>query len=330
MPEPDPNLPHSPPVDPHAATQPVLRYRSTQRFSEPPPPDPLSSYQPIFLPSGSRRPKRSWAGCGCLGLAGFLAAAVVLLYLLFPIQTRIVLLGLDSRPTSGWVARTDTIILMQVDPLKPAVKMLSIPRDLWVNIPGYGENRINTAHFFAEAALPGSGPQAVMNTIAGDFGIQVDYYARVQFDGFREVIDAMGGVDLVLDKPEGGLSAGRHHLNGAQALAFARDRKGSDDFFRMSQGQTILIATAQRLLNPLVWPRIPMILATFTKVVDTNLPIWEWPRLAFAMVRAGPTGIDHRTIAREMTNPFTTNDGAQVLGPNWDLIHPLVQSMFGK
>jgi LCP family protein required for cell wall assembly len=221
-------------------------------------------------------------------------------------------------------------VLLQADPLKPEVKMLSIPRDLWVSIPGAGENRINTAHFFAEANRAGSGPQAVIDVVANNFGIRPTYYARIQFDGFKDVIDAMGGLDLDLKNPMGGLSAGKHHLNGASALAFARDRKGTDDFFRMNQGQVVILATARQFLHPLTWLRMPFIVTTFFRVVDTDLPVWEWPRVAFALLRAGPDGSDHRTIPREMTTPFTTSGGAQVLLPNWELIRPLVRQMFGK
>jgi polyisoprenyl-teichoic acid--peptidoglycan teichoic acid transferase len=295
--------------------------------------DPLSHYQPIRLnqPNQPKRPKPVLLlGCGCLGIVALLFAAALLYYLGHPGRTRLLLLGIDRAPDGTAVSRSDTIILMQTDPFKPEVEMLSIPRDLWVPIPGVGENRINTAHFFAEANQAGSGPQAVIQVIADNFGIRPTYYARVQFDGFKDVVDAMGGLDLDLKKSMGGLEAGKHHLNGTQALAFARDRKGTDDFFRMNQGQVVILAAARQMLNPLTWPRLPAVAATFLRVVDTDLPFWEWPRVAFALLRAGPDGADHRTIPREMVTPFTTSGGAQVLQPKWDLIRSLVQIMFEK
>lgn len=293
--------------------------------------DPLSHYQPISIqPARKRRISIPWIGCGCLGFFAALTLAILAVYLVFPGQTRILLLGIDRAPNGTAVSRTDTIILLQTDPFQPEVKMLSIPRDLWVPIPGVGENRINTAHFFAEANHPGSGPQAAMDVVGANFGVRPNYFARIQFDGFKEVVDAMGGLDLDLPKPMGGLPAGKHHLNGTQALAFARDRKGTDDFFRMSQGQVVILSAAREMINPLVWPRLPWIAAAFLRSVDTNLPAWEWPRVGFALLRAGPDGADHRTIPREMTKPFTTSGGAQVLLPNWDLIRPMVHQMFGK
>lgn len=308
-------------VDPSAPTQPV------------PVEDPLGHLQRVRVQRRMpvRHHRRRLSGCCSGALAGFLILFLVLpaVYLLFPANTRILLLGVDRAPDGSFTGRTDTIMLLQVNPLQPRVALLSIPRDLWVPIPGVGENRINTAHFFAEANQPGSGPRATAQVIEANFGLSVHYYARVRFEGFQKVVDAMGGVTLDLKEPMGGLPAGRHHLNGAQALAFARDRKGTDDFFRMRQGQVILIATARQLLHPLTWPRLPMILAALFDSIDTNLPVWQWPRIGLALIRAGLDGMDHRTISREMVTPFTTDQGAQVLLPNWEAIRPMLQEMFG-
>jgi LCP family protein required for cell wall assembly len=111
--------------------------------------------------------------------------------------------------------------------------MLSIPRDLWVNVPGVGEQRINTAYFYAEASEQGAGPQAAMQTIHENFGIPVHYYALVHMYGLVGAVDALGGVDIRLDSPMGGWEAGSYHVNGSQALEFVRERSSSDDFSRM-------------------------------------------------------------------------------------------------
>jgi polyisoprenyl-teichoic acid--peptidoglycan teichoic acid transferase len=322
--------------DPEGPTQPVQPTRSQAQPSLPPeippvfPDDPLSHYQAIPY----QRPKRPGlkfnSGCGCLAVMLFSLLVLGVAYLIFPSNDRILLLGIDRAPDGTAVSRSDTIILLQVNPLRPDVKMLSIPRDLWVSIPGVGENRINTAHFFAEANHTGSGPQATIDTIAQNFGIRPAFYARIQFDGFKDVIDAMGGLDLTLDQPQGGLPAGKHHLTGEQALAFARDRKGTDDFFRMTQGQLVVLTAARQLLNPTSLVRLPVVLATARQVIDTDIPIWEWPRIGLALVRAGPKGVDHRTLTREMALPFVTGGGAQVLAPQWNLIRPFIADMFGN
>ena len=163
-----------------------------------------------------------------------------------------------------------------------------------------------------------------------NFGLTVPYYVRVRFDAFLHVVDALGGVDVNLPNDMAGLPAGQHHLDGAQALAFVRDRKGADDFFRMENTQFMVRAIALQMLKPDSWSRIPAVLSAGLSSIDTNLPIWLWPRLGLALLRAGITGFDSHTITREMVTPYTTEGGAAVLLPNWELINPLVSDLFGQ
>lgn len=277
--------------------------------------------------------RRRGGGCfSCLVLLmlplSFLAV-LLSVYLLAPVRARLVVLGIDRVPEGSAAGRTDTIILVSVDPTTPQVNMLSIPRDLWVEIPGVGENRINTAHFFAEASQPGSGPDAAIQTIQQNFDVSVPYYARLRFDAVLRVVDALGGVTVDFPQEMIGLPAGKHHLNGTQALAFVRDRKGADDFFRMEHGQVMLKAIAVQALSPLSWPRLPLVYQAVMSSIDTNLPAWQLPRIGVAFVRAVVTNhLDNRTIQREMTTPYITDGGANVLLPNWDLIRPYVKEMF--
>lgn len=127
----------------------------------------------------------------------------------------------------------------------------------------------------------------------------------------------------------GGLPPGEHLLNGGQALAFVRDRAGTDDFYRMRQGQVMGRALFTELLDPANWQQIPDMLAQAVQVLELDIPIWQWPRLLLILLRSGPDGIRSETIQRDMTVGFTTPSGAQVLLPQWELITPLVQEMFG-
>jgi LCP family protein required for cell wall assembly len=241
-------------------------------------------------------------------------------------------LGIDYTDPGNALARSETIILATFNPkpVRPYVRMLSIPRDLWVTIPGLGENRINTAHYYAEGNLPGSGPQALLQTIAKNFGVEIPYYLRIRFEGFRDLVNALGGVDIVLAKPAAGYPAGKHHLKGRKALAFVRNRTDADDFFRMENSQLMMRALLKNMLNPFKWPRLPAVAKAFFAAIDTNAPIWVWPRLAAALLRVGPGGIQSHIIPRQMTTPYTTDQGAQVLIPNWPLIHLLTQQLFGN
>jgi len=239
-------------------------------------------------------------------------------------------MGIDYTDPGNYVARTDSLILSTFNPWNPTVGLLSIPRDLWVTIPGIGENRINTAHFYAESTNPGTGPGVTMSVVTLNFGVDIDYYLRIRFEGFREIVDAMGGVDLILPEPMAGYPAGKVHLTGRKALAFVRDRTDADDFFRMAQGQVMLKGLYKNLLNPLKWPKIPSIIEAFFNSIDTNIPVWEWPRLATALLRVGPRGIESHIINREMVNPYITDQGANILLPNWAAIRPLVKDIFGQ
>ena len=173
--------------DSNANTQPIY------------PSDPMAEFQPIRIgPQHPLRPPHGKRRSFCfvwVALACLLALVVVLpltAYLLFPTpSSTFLILGIDRPPQGTNTSRTDTIILVKVGAANPTVRMLSIPRDLWVPIPGVGENRINTAHFFAEANQPGSGPAATASTVQEDFGIPVKSYIRIRFDGFTNVVNAL-------------------------------------------------------------------------------------------------------------------------------------------
>ncbi len=292
-----------------------------------------SQTQPVYpkwMAPKKRRFRFGRFGCGLVLLLLILLSLVLLVYLFAPLQTNVTIIGLDYTPEWTATGRTDTIILASFKPFPVQLRMLSIPRDLWVLIPGIGENRINTAHFFAEIQQPGSGPAATLETIRYNFGINPGYYLRIRFEGFREIVDAMGGLDIELTEPMAGYLPGRYHLTGNKALAFARHRLGSDDFFRMENGQFLIKSIVRQMIQPAQWPRLPRVLIAFTRVIETNLPIWHWPRLLVTLISLGPGGIEFHTIDRSMVTPFTTSGGASVLMPNWDRINPLLEILFGR
>jgi polyisoprenyl-teichoic acid--peptidoglycan teichoic acid transferase len=287
----------------------------------------LDELQPIPVLRPPSRPRR---GRVLLAGAVFLFLLLLAVYFLAPLRTNLLLLGTDIAPQRGALGRTDTIILVTFAPHKPYMGMLSIPRDLWVNVPGVGEQRINTAYFFAEAGQAGSGPRAAMQTVRITFGVPVHHYALIHMDGLPEVIDALGGVTVDLERPAGGLPPGTHRLDGVQALAFVRARAGSDDFFRMANAQLLIQAVMRQAVEPASWPRLPAAALALARTVETDLPVWLWPRLGLTLLRLGPQGIDSRVITRELTFPFQTAGGAQVLAPNWQAINPLLEEMFGR
>jgi LCP family protein required for cell wall assembly len=222
------------------------------------------------------------------------------------------------------------MILVTIVPLRPYAGMLSIPRDLFVTLPDGSQNRINTAHFFAEAQELGTGPLAALATVEQNFGVHVDYYARVRFDGIVAIAEAMGGLDIFLERQIADLPVGQVHLEPGQVLVLVRDRSGTDDFARMRNGQLVLKAMLTQMARPSSWPRLPGVMRAALASIDTNVPVWLWPRLGFALLRAGPDGIDSRTIDRSMVTSYQTDLGAQVLLPDWQAINPVLFEMFGE
>ena len=258
------------------------------------------------------------------------AVVLALLYFFAPLRTNLLFLGTDASPQRGELGRTDTIILTTVIPFKPYVGMLGIPRDLWLELPNVGEQRINTAYFYAELAQTGSGAKAATEAVSDSFDVNVRYYLVVHMLGVVDVVNAVDGLDITLEKKMGMLKKGEHHLNGEETLAFVRERYSSSDFSRMEQGQIVLGALIRKLLSPSGWGKIPRLLTALPNAIETNIPLWQLPRLSFALIRATWFGMDNRTIDWEMVTPYVTSGGAQVLLPNWDAINPVLGEMFGE
>ncbi len=262
-------------------------------------------------------------------------------------RINILLLGIDQRPGETGPFRTDTMIVVTIDPQTRSVGMLSIPRDLWVPIPGYGENRINTAHFLGDLhKYPGGGPALAKKTVSYNFGFPVHYYVRVNFDGFRRLIDMIGGVDIYVpheiqddqypDENYGYdplyIPAGCVHMDGSLALKYARTRKADSDFERARRQQQIILTVRDKVLSlnllPSLLPKIPELLRTLSDSVQTDIPMDELIQLA-RMVRDMDTAtIKTAVIDETMTVPQITPTGAYVLLPVREKIRPVVDDMF--
>ena len=131
----------------------------------------------------------------------------------------ILILGRDTRDTESERGRADTIMLLYLDPRELTGSLLSIPRDTLVEIPGYGEDKINAAYAYG-------GEELMIKTIQDLIGAEINHYITLDFQGFIDLVDAMGGVEIIIDRPlvdpksGANLSPGEHHLTGEQALAY--------------------------------------------------------------------------------------------------------------
>jgi len=257
----------------------------------------------------------------------------------------ILLLGLDLRPQEE-DTRADTQIIVHIDPGAKTASMVSIPRDLWVNIPGFGEGRINSSYQLGEGnkdTIPGGGSTLAMSTIETNFGVRIDYYALVDFVGFERVIDAMGGITMDVPKPlvdnEYPLAnygttriyipAGLQHLDGRAALQYARSRHSDSDLGRNSRQQQVLLALKQQGLSLNILSRLNDIIKQLSGAVKTDLTPLQVTSLVQLAKDIGPTGIQSLLIEPPLVNPFITAAGADVLLPDWTQIRPKITKLFG-
>jgi LCP family protein required for cell wall assembly len=241
----------------------------------------------------------------------------------------IVLLGCDRRPGSGaW--RTDSIIIASVDTENSIVRLLSIPRDLWVYIPGHGYNRINTADLWGELAAKGTGPDWVKRTIHHNLGIPIHHYVRVDFKGFIEIIDAVGGIDVDVACPlsDINLSAGLQHMGGKEALRFARSRYSTNDFDRGRRQRKILMALWDQALSMDLVLRLPQLWRTLADSFQTDLSLEQVLDLAYVATQLKPQHIFSRSIGPAQVQGWRTPQGAAVLLPRTERITTELESFF--
>jgi LCP family protein required for cell wall assembly len=260
-------------------------------------------------------------------------------------RVNVLLLGIDKRPDEQY-ARTDTIILVTVDPATGKAGMLSIPRDLWVTIPGYGENRINTAHYLGDKnGYPGGGPALAMKTVQYNLGVPVHFYVRVDFDGFRRIVDTLGGIDIdvaqTINDPKYPdenygydpfyIEAGLQHMDGGTALKYARTRATSGaDFARARRQQQVLFAIREKALAIDVVPKIPELWTTMAGTAQTDLQLVDILELAKLADEITSDDIQSTVIDHTMTVDYVASTGAQVLLPVREKMRPVVDSMFSS
>lgn len=261
-------------------------------------------------------------------------------------RVTILLLGLDFRDWQAGVGapRSDTMMLLSVDPISQTVSILSIPRDLWVDIPGFTHNRINTAYSSGEGnRLPGGGPALAMRTVESLIGVPIQYYAVVDFATFEHLVDEIGGIDVLvrqpmriapIGRPSMALEAKPYHFDGAEALAYARNRRsGGGDFSRAERQQQVALAIRDRVIGfemiPRLVARAPALYQELASGVRTNLSLNQIIALAWMATRIPKDNIQQAVIEPpSMVGFYTRPDGAQVLRPVTDEIRKLRDQLF--
>lgn len=245
------------------------------------------------------------------------------------------LIGSDKRPGSSY--RTDTLVIAILWPKEGQVSLISIPRDLWIYIPTVGMQRINTAYQSGEVyGYPGGGPGLLKETIAYNLGIRIDHTAMVEFDGFRRIVDTLGGVDLpvscaytdwrLIDPSYDPynednwwlytVGPGQVHMDGDLALWYARSRSKSNDFDRGRRQQEVLRTIFQKALQTDTFSKIPQLYNDFASTVITDLGLADMLRMAPYAVNFTNANIRGYYIRPPYVSSWTTPGGASVLLPS--------------
>lgn len=256
-------------------------------------------------------------------------------------RVNILLLGLDKRPDEQY-SRTDTIMVASVDPVAKTVGIMSLPRDLRVTIPGHGLDKINAAYVFGDIdKYPGGGVGLLKRTIFLNFGINVHYFAQVDFHGFEKVVDTFGGVtvdnpyplkdDFYPTETNGYVGiyfpAGLQHLNGKQALQYARTRHADNDFGRAARQQQVILALRQQAITRDLPSKFFQLLDVLGASVRTDLSVQQ----AAALAKLG------QGIPRENIKSYTIQDlvkdyqdpdtGIDYLVVDWTQVRARVKQM---
>lgn len=260
-------------------------------------------------------------------------------------RVTVLLLGADTRPAeTGYRMPTDTIILLTIDTKQQRAGMLSIPRDLYVDIPGHGLDRINTAY------VEGGGPLA-MATVERNLGVSPDHYILVQFDAFTTIVDEIGGIDIyvpyTIDDPmfpaecysrdDCGfdplyIEMGQHHFDGQTALRYARTRHGDNDYERARRQQAVIMAVRQRVLSfellPTLITKAPSLYGALSQSISSNMGLDELIELAQVASSLPDDSIRSEVIGADAVTPTQAPDGASVLMPNHDRVKALLEQVF--
>lgn len=274
-----------------------------------------------------------------------------------PETMTILAVGADSGPDFLY-GLADVIRIVRVDFVIPKVTVLSMPRDLWVEIPeienpyGITHGKLNQSFFYGSPGMgyyqgPGGGPGLLARTLYDNFGLLVEHYGAVDMLTFVKIVDAVGGIDLYLpydvdgrpidDKTEdmGYFYAGQRHFNGDQALRFSRIRKKYNDFTRMDHQNMVICALKEKITSTAVLPKIPQIIAAFQDSVLTDLSPEQLSQLACLVPKLKSENLLFSSLPEEILSPGRVfspqqKDEVFIMDADFDVIRDyLAQFMAG-
>lgn len=248
-------------------------------------------------------------------------------------RVTLLLMGVDHRDweTGNGPPRADTIILATINPQGQTAGMMSIPRDLWVNIPGYGYNKINQAYRFGEVdQLQEGGAGLAIDTVESLMGISVPYYVLIDFNGFIHLVDEIEGVKINVPEaiqvdPLGDhntriLQPGVQTLPGDIALAYVRNRDtAGSDFDRAERQQQVLVGIRERVISFEILPglikKAPILYNEIASGIKTNLTLQQAVQLAWLATQIPKENIQQLYIGPEQVFNAISFEGMAILQP---------------
>lgn len=269
-------------------------------------------------------------------------------------RMNILVMGMDRRPADGDIpSRTDTLFVMTIDAVTNSSRGLAIPRDLWVDIPlgesesdGYAQNRVNTAYGYGvNGDLPGGGIGTVKRTVEHLLDIEIHHYVMVDFEGFREIVNLLGGITVDVEPPGVNdpfysetellgdfypcvFEPGVHQMDGSEALCYSRVRNLSDDLDRIMRQQRVILAMMDKaaeleFLNS--HDTLINLWQNYKSTIQTDISDLQAPGYARLATRIDQDSLSFLTLGAVAT-PWTTPEGAQVLIPSMDGVRQLVEA----
>ncbi len=261
----------------------------------------------------------------------------------------ILLTGHTTGNNSSNPGLTDSLMIVSLNKNTGSVSVVSIPRDLWVYMPDTGMVKVNQVYFFAEREEAGSGFAALKATIQHNLGVIIDYYARVNFDSFPELINSVGGIDISVDcaiqdwrlkepdldvsNPDNWemytLNVGRHNLRGSMALWYVRSRRTSSDIDRGRRQQDVLRALYRKIRAEGLLENFPVLWEQLNQIVVTDINLPTALGLLPVALETDTADIQYFTfrLTQEINNGFSDDEGRFILEPNREAIATLMQQV---
>jgi LCP family protein required for cell wall assembly len=264
-------------------------------------------------------------------------------------RVTILLMGNDQRCEEEGPTRTDSLMVVSFDPLSKTASAVSLPRDSWVQIPGFDVDRINMAHYNGEAyEYPGGGPALTQRAAEAFLGIPIDYYLAINFDAFVQMVDIIGGIDIQVPEtisdpnyPDDCYGYAGFHVDagwyegfdGQATLKYARSRATEGgDVDRAARQQAVLLAIREKVLRlnmlPQLIRRAPQLWQALQDNVSTNLTDTQLIQLALLVQEIPTESIETAVLDFNYMYNEVTPDGRQVLVPNRDAIRQLRRTLF--